>query len=242
MGNCDGWDVAAWGAPEQLELGLAGVRIAMVHDSGLTKGREARMRRRFPDADLVLFGRSHQPLFERGQEVALLNPGSPTWKRRAPEPTVARLVVEDGSSTRRSGRRDRPQIAPEDHPVRPGEARPVEREPLALGHRLRAAVELGDRQPQRLRLDTSARRTRGWPRRTRGRGPGPSGRGACPSRPPARPRGTSRRAPARPRRSSSNRSARRPPAPRGSGSRGSADSRVPRASRRTCHTAAGGAR
>ena len=96
MGNCDGWDVAAWGAPEQLHLGLAGVRIAMVHDSGLTKGREARMRRRFPDADLVLFGRSHQPLFERGQEVALLSPGSPTWKRRALEPTVARLVVEDG--------------------------------------------------------------------------------------------------------------------------------------------------
>ena len=59
------------------------MRIAMVHDSGLTKGREARMRRRFPDADLVLFGHSHQPLFERGQEVALLNPGSPTWKRRA---------------------------------------------------------------------------------------------------------------------------------------------------------------
>jgi uncharacterized protein len=97
MGNCDGWDVAAWGAPEQLELELAGVRIAMVHDSGLTKGREARMRRRFPEADLVLFGHSHQPLFERGQEVALLNPGSPTWKRRALEPTVARLVVERGA-------------------------------------------------------------------------------------------------------------------------------------------------
>jgi len=96
MGNIDGWDVAAWGAPEQLELELEGVRIGMVHDSGRTEGRAARMRRRFPEADLVVFGHSHQPLFERGEEVALLNPGSPTWKRRAPKPTVARLVVADG--------------------------------------------------------------------------------------------------------------------------------------------------
>lgn len=96
MGNIDGWDVAVWGAPEQLELELGGVRIAMLHDSGLAKGREARMHRRFPNADLVLFGHSHQPLFERGEAVALLNPGSPTWKRRAPEPTVARLTVRDG--------------------------------------------------------------------------------------------------------------------------------------------------
>jgi len=97
MGNCDGWDIAAWGAPEQLEAELEGVRIAMLHDSGLAKGREARMRRRFPEADLVVFGHSHQPLFERGEEVPLLNPGSPTWKRRAPEPTIARLVVEAGA-------------------------------------------------------------------------------------------------------------------------------------------------
>jgi len=97
MGNCDGWDIAAWGAPEQLEAELEGVRIAMLHDSGLTKGREARMRRRFPEADLVVFGHSHQPLFERGEEVPLLNPGSPTWKRRAPEPTIARLVVNAGA-------------------------------------------------------------------------------------------------------------------------------------------------
>jgi putative phosphoesterase len=96
MGNIDGWEVAAWGAPEQLELELGGVRIGMVHDSGLAKGREARMHRRFPNADLVVFGHSHQPLFERGEEVALLNPGSPTWKRCAPAPTVARLVVQDG--------------------------------------------------------------------------------------------------------------------------------------------------
>ncbi|MGH3861160.1 metallophosphoesterase family protein [Actinokineospora sp.] len=52
LGNNDGPDVAAWGAPEILELDLDGLRVEMIHDSGKADGRAARLRRRFPDADL----------------------------------------------------------------------------------------------------------------------------------------------------------------------------------------------
>src|SRR5436305_1494079 len=64
LGNNDGPDVAAWGAPEVLELELAGLPVAMIHDSGPAKGRQARLRKRFPDAALVVFGHSHIPLDE----------------------------------------------------------------------------------------------------------------------------------------------------------------------------------
>ena len=48
-GNNDGPDVMAWGAPETLELDLAGLAVAIVHDSGQSAGRLARLRRRFPE-------------------------------------------------------------------------------------------------------------------------------------------------------------------------------------------------
>src|SRR5436309_7977869 len=82
LGNNDGPDVAAWGAPETLELTLDGLRIAMIHDSGQTDGRPARMRSRFPDADLVVFGHSHIPLDQTGAGLRIFNPGSPTDRRR----------------------------------------------------------------------------------------------------------------------------------------------------------------
>ena len=60
-----------------------GARIAMVHDAGPAKGRLARMRRRFPDADAVVFGHSHIPLNERADDgFQIFNPGSPTDRRR----------------------------------------------------------------------------------------------------------------------------------------------------------------
>ncbi len=96
VGNMDGWDVPGWGAAEQLELELEGVRVAMLHDSGARHGREARLRRRFPDAGVIVFAHSHQPVNEVADGVRFLNPGSPTWKRRAPEPTVARLTLAGG--------------------------------------------------------------------------------------------------------------------------------------------------
>ena len=84
LGNNDRPDVADHGAPETLELDLAGVSVAMLHDSGPASGRMARLRRRFPTADLVVFGHSHIPLDQTEDGFRIFNPGSPTDKRRAP--------------------------------------------------------------------------------------------------------------------------------------------------------------
>lgn len=83
--------------PETLELELDGVRVAMVHDSGPSAGRLARMRRRFPHADVVVFGHSHLPLLETHESgPVLLNPGSPTERRRSPSHTMAVGELEGG--------------------------------------------------------------------------------------------------------------------------------------------------
>ncbi len=95
-GNNDGPDVVAWGAPETLTLDLDGLRVGMIHDSGNKVGRTARMRRRFPDADLVVFGHSHIPLDETGDGVRIFNPGSPTDRRRQPHGTVGVLDIAAG--------------------------------------------------------------------------------------------------------------------------------------------------
>lgn len=95
-GNNDGPDVAAWGAPETLTLDLDGLKVSMIHDSGQKNGRTARMRRRFPDADLVVFGHSHIPLDETGAGLRIFNPGSPTDKRRQPHGTVGLLEISAG--------------------------------------------------------------------------------------------------------------------------------------------------
>lgn len=83
--------------PDRVQVAVEGVRMAMVHDSGTTTGRERRMRRWFPDADVVIFGHSHLPVDVDGAGgQRLLNPGSPTWKRRAASHTVALLTLDDG--------------------------------------------------------------------------------------------------------------------------------------------------
>ncbi|GAA4195473.1 YfcE family phosphodiesterase [Streptosporangium oxazolinicum] len=92
-GNNDGPDVVA---PETLELDLGGLRVAMIHDSGPARGRLARMRRRFPEADLVVFGHSHIPLVQGDDEFRVFNPGSPTDRRRQPHGTLGVLRVEEG--------------------------------------------------------------------------------------------------------------------------------------------------
>lgn len=92
-GNVDGQDMDL---PQTLELELGGVPVAMIHDSGPKKGRPARMRRRFPGARVVIFGHSHIPLLEENADSLLLNPGSPTDKRRQPEPSFGLLWAEGG--------------------------------------------------------------------------------------------------------------------------------------------------
>jgi putative phosphoesterase len=94
-GNVDGWDVRL---PEALEFGVEDVSVAMIHDSWPKKGRWGRMRRRFPGARIVVFGHSHIPWLEDEDGLMLLNPGSPTDRRRAPEHTFALLRVEGGEA------------------------------------------------------------------------------------------------------------------------------------------------
>ena len=70
----------------------------MVHDAGPAAGRLARMRRRFPDAQAVVFGHSHLPLLELAEDgFAIFNPGSPTERRRAPRHTMGLARVQAGA-------------------------------------------------------------------------------------------------------------------------------------------------
>jgi uncharacterized protein len=83
--------------PETLEVELAGVHVAMIHDSGPARGREARLHTRFPAADVVVFGHSHIPWNAEGLDGQLLfNPGSPTERRRQPHRTIGILELGDG--------------------------------------------------------------------------------------------------------------------------------------------------
>ena len=100
VGNNDGPDVAAWGATETAELDLTGLRVGMIHDAGPKEGRLARLRRRFPGADLVVFGHSHIPLQAVDGNFRIFNPGSPTDKRRQPHRTLGLLEIEDGHLSR----------------------------------------------------------------------------------------------------------------------------------------------
>ena len=76
-------------------------QLALVHDSGDRQGRAARMRRWFPDADVVVFGHSHEPCNEAGDaDQVLFNPGSSTWKRRAPSHTFGVIEVGAGQILR----------------------------------------------------------------------------------------------------------------------------------------------
>jgi uncharacterized protein len=96
LGNNDAPDVASWGAEPTLELDVAGLPIAMIHDSGQATGRLQRMRRAFPRAQLVVFGHSHIPLDQAGQGLRIFNPGSPTDRRRQPHGTLGVLRIEAG--------------------------------------------------------------------------------------------------------------------------------------------------
>jgi putative phosphoesterase len=87
--------------PDRLELELGGVRVAMVHDSGARAGRERRMRRWFPGAQVVVFGHSHEPVDAEGVDgQRLFNPGSAVQRRRQPRRTVGVLELSGGRVVR----------------------------------------------------------------------------------------------------------------------------------------------
>ena len=88
--------------PEELVVEAAGLRIGMVHVPGPRAGREARLAARFPGCDAVLYGHTHVPQVEQVDGVWILNPGSPTERRRAPAHTMIELRID--------GRELRPEL------------------------------------------------------------------------------------------------------------------------------------
>jgi len=96
-GNNDGPGLRAR-LPEVAEVLLGGVRVAVVHETGPARGRENRCDAQFPAADVLVFGHSHVPwdsTTPRG--LRLLNPGSPTDRRRQPTCTYLTATADDGA-------------------------------------------------------------------------------------------------------------------------------------------------
>ncbi|MFF3501312.1 metallophosphoesterase family protein [Streptomyces sp. NPDC003247] len=98
-GNNDGADLRAR-LPEVAYADLGGLRFGVVHETGPAQGREARCAARFPGLDVLVFGHSHIPWDTTAPGgLRLLNPGSPTDRRRQPHCTYLTAAVDDGRLT-----------------------------------------------------------------------------------------------------------------------------------------------
>ena len=96
VGNNDG-PVLWQRLPEVARADLDGLRVAVVHETGVAAGRERRCAARFPDTDVLVFGHSHIPWDTTTESgLRLLNPGSPTDRRRQPHHTYLTAVVTGG--------------------------------------------------------------------------------------------------------------------------------------------------
>ena len=96
-GNVDDAAVRA-ALPLTAMVNADGRRIAVIHDAGPARGRVQRLRRRFPEADAVVFGHSHIPLDQQADDgFRIFNPGSPTDRRRQPHGTLGVLHVADAT-------------------------------------------------------------------------------------------------------------------------------------------------
>jgi putative phosphoesterase len=82
--------------PETCVVELEGARVGMVHDGGPRAGREERLARRFPGCAAVVYGHTHVPQLARHGDVWILNPGSPTERRRSPSRAMLLLHVSGG--------------------------------------------------------------------------------------------------------------------------------------------------
>ena len=82
--------------PETLVVEAGGCRIGMTHDGGPRRGREERLAAKFPGCAAVVYGHTHEPQVARVGETWILNPGSPTERRRAPSHTMLVLEVAPG--------------------------------------------------------------------------------------------------------------------------------------------------
>lgn len=94
-GNNDGPELRRR-LPEVAVDVVEGIRLGVVHETGPSRGRDVRLRARFPDLDLLVFGHSHIPWDTTVGGLRLLNPGSPTDRRRQPHCTFMTLTAQDG--------------------------------------------------------------------------------------------------------------------------------------------------
>lgn len=95
-GNNDGEELRAR-LPERVDVTLSGVRFTVVHETGGAQGRDARMAKLYPDTDVLVFGHSHIPWDTTAPTgLRLINPGSPTDRRRQPFCSYMTAVVGDG--------------------------------------------------------------------------------------------------------------------------------------------------
>jgi putative phosphoesterase len=92
-GNMDALELRGL-LPERRVVEAEGLRVGLVHDAGPSAGRHERLAGWFPDCDLLAYGHTHLPEVARRGEAWIVNPGSPTERRRAPGHTMA--VVRDG--------------------------------------------------------------------------------------------------------------------------------------------------
>ena len=83
------------GAPARLVVEANGLRFGLVHSGGARAGRHRRLRAWFPGCDVVGYGHSHEPEIAQCDGVWILNPGSPTERRRAPSRTM--ILLHDGN-------------------------------------------------------------------------------------------------------------------------------------------------
>jgi putative phosphoesterase len=98
-GNNDGPGLRAR-LPEIGYADLDGLRLGVVHETGSSAGRESRCAARFPDLDVLIFGHSHIPWdTTTASGLRLLNPGSPTDRRRQPHATYLTARVHAGQLT-----------------------------------------------------------------------------------------------------------------------------------------------
>lgn len=96
-GNNDGDELRAR-LPERADATLQGVRFTVVHETGAASGRDERMARLYPDTDVLVFGHSHIPWDATASTgLRLLNPGSPTDRRRQPHCTYLTATLSDGA-------------------------------------------------------------------------------------------------------------------------------------------------
>jgi putative phosphoesterase len=80
--------------PARLVVEAEGMTIGVVHDAGPAAGRAERLRAVFPGCDLVVYGHSHLPEISRSAGTWIVNPGSPTERRRAPTRSLIQLEVD----------------------------------------------------------------------------------------------------------------------------------------------------